>query len=467
MVVLFEFDEVPQLVLLQLQLPLQGGIRAVPQGIGDRSRLDEGAHLLVIAPGGVIVGHPAGDHHPQGAVVGDGKRLGPVLHPVLHQNPGQVVSRAGDVVVAAPLAGVDLKGLEFPVPLVVLDVEVGKAGKVQGLQEEPEFFTQLVVGLGDDDGVIADAVGGMLLQEHVAQAHEPDLGVGAGVAGEHPHKAVVPGDELLNDHGVGVPGGVDPVQGGLQSLPGGEAEHLLAAGEIVLPVGHAVGGLTDVRGAEGELEVMAHLPAVDEGAGVVDAELVAQLIEFLLVGEPVHQIVVDVGGDHVGGELIPVAGRQLHIAVAAADDQHRLVRVLPGIAAHVLEERGPVLILGADPVVQNGALIAHAGGELAVGGGPDAVGLMKGPGHAVHVDIPAEQEGQEGCLHQFSAPRKVISYQLLPSSGSMGRTTAAKCARIYAASSPVSRSSRRRISPPRKASAILLSISIVGISIAP
>ena len=56
-----------------------------------------------------------------------------MLHPVLHQDFGQVIARPGDVVVAAALAGVDLKGLELAVPLVVLDVEVGKAGEAHGL----------------------------------------------------------------------------------------------------------------------------------------------------------------------------------------------------------------------------------------------------------------------------------------------------------------------------------------------
>ena len=65
----------------------------------------------------------------------------------------------------------------------------------------------------------------------------------------------------------------------------------------------------------------------------------------------------------------------------------------------------------AGAVVDDITLIAGSRGELAVGGGSNAVGLVKGPGHAVDVDVPAEEQGKEGGLHQFSAPRKEISYQ--------------------------------------------------------
>ena len=156
---------------------------------------------------------------------------------------------------------------------------------------------------------------------------------------------------------------------------------------------------------------MAHLPVVDEGAGVVDAVLVAEGVEPLLVGEHVHQADVDVGGRHVWRELPLVAGGQLDVGVPAADAQHRLVPVLPGEGGHLLHEHGVGLDVPAGAVVNDIALIARSRGKLAVGGGPDAVGLVKGPGHAVHVDVPAEEQGKEGCLHQFSAPRKEISYQ--------------------------------------------------------
>ena len=50
----------------------------------------------------------------------------------------------------------------------------------------------------------------------------------------------------------------------------------------------------------------------------------------------------------------------------------------------------------AGAVVDDITLIAGSRGELAVGGGSNAVGLVKGPGHAVYVDIAAEEQRLEG-----------------------------------------------------------------------
>ncbi len=58
---------------------------------------------------------------------------------------------------------------------------------------------------------------------------------------------------------------------------------------------------------------------------MVDAVLVAQLVELLLVDEAVQQGAVDVGGHHVSGKLVLQVGAQLHIAVPAAQDDDGLV----------------------------------------------------------------------------------------------------------------------------------------------
>ena len=172
----------------------------------------------------------------------------------------------------------------------------------------------------------------------------------------------------------------------------------------MFPIGHAVGGLADVGGLEVQGEVVAHLPAVDEGAGVVDAVLVAQGVKALLVDEGVDELPADRGGDAVGGEGILVLGGQLHIAVPAADDQHRLVGKLGGHVGHVFAEAGRVLIGGADPVVDDGRAVGGAGGELAKADRADAVGLVKGPGHAVDVDVPSKQQGLEAVFHVVALP---------------------------------------------------------------
>ena len=102
-----------------------------------------------------------------------------MLDPVLHHQPGNVVPRPGDIVVAPPLAAVDLEGLELAVPLVEFDVEVGEAGEADGLQEALQLLAQLRLRLGDDHRVVADGVAGVLLQQDVAHAHEAHLPVGA------------------------------------------------------------------------------------------------------------------------------------------------------------------------------------------------------------------------------------------------------------------------------------------------
>ena len=216
------------------------------------------------------------------------------------------------------MAAVDLKDLVLAVPLVILDVKVGEAHVADVLQKGPDLLRDLPAGLGEDHRVVADAVGGVLLQEHMAHAHELDFAVAVGIVGEHPHVAVVPGDEVLDNHGVWITGGIDLVQHLLQALPVGAGEYLFIPRERVLPIGHPVGGLADVGGLEVQGKVVAHLPAVDEGAGVVDAVPVAQLVKGLLVDKGVDERSAHRGGHAVGGEGILVLRRQLYIAVPAA-----------------------------------------------------------------------------------------------------------------------------------------------------
>ena len=89
----------------------------------------------MICLGDEFEGHLFGNHPPQGVVFGDDEGQLPVFDPVLHQQLGDVVSRASDVVIAAPLAAVDLEELVLAVPAVVLDVKVGEAGVMQLLQQ--------------------------------------------------------------------------------------------------------------------------------------------------------------------------------------------------------------------------------------------------------------------------------------------------------------------------------------------
>ena len=58
---------------------------------------------------------------------------------------------------------------------------------------------KLVIGLSDDTGMVANAMGLMLLEQHVAQAHHAHLAVTVGIAGEHAHVLVVAGHAVLQD----------------------------------------------------------------------------------------------------------------------------------------------------------------------------------------------------------------------------------------------------------------------------
>ena len=125
---------------------------------------------------------------------------------------------------------------------------------------------------------------------------------------------------------------------------------------------------------------------------MVDAVPVAQLVELLLVDEGVQQGPVDVGGDHVGGELVFAVGGQLHIAVPAAQQEDLLVRELLGHRPDVAAEGVGALVVRAGAVVQDGAAVAGEGGVLAVGDALHPIGLVEGPGHAVYIDVAAEEQ---------------------------------------------------------------------------
>ncbi len=135
---------------------------------------------------------------------------------------------------------------------------------------------------------------------------------------------------------------------------------------------------------------------------MVDAVPVAQGVELLLVGELVQQLPADIIALYIGGKLVLQVGGQLHIAVPAADDQHRLVRELGGHIVHISQKDGFVLVFQAGPVVDDGAVGAgEGGGKLAEGDALHPVGLVEGPGHAVHIDVAAEQQGLERTLGHY------------------------------------------------------------------
>ena len=209
---------------------------------------------------------------------------------------------------------------------------------MEGLQQVPDLLLQCLVVIGEDDGVVADPVGGVLLQQDVAQTHGGHPAVAVGVAGEDPHIAVVPGDELLEDHVVLIAGGVDVVQAFQQLLPALADVHLGQGVVAAGPVSHAVSGLGDVGRAPGEGEVMAHGFVIDKGGRVVDAVLVAQLVEFFLVDEGIQQLPADIGGDYVFRQGVPAVSGQLDVAVSAAQDKDCFAGKFPRYGLNIAAE---------------------------------------------------------------------------------------------------------------------------------
>ena len=141
---------------------------------------------------------------------------------------------------------------------------------------------------------------------------------------------------------------------------------------------------------------MAHGLVVNKGGRVVDAVPVAQLIKLFLVDQGVQQGPVDIGGNHVFRQAVPAVGRQLDIAVAAAQQDNLLVRELAGYHLHIPAEGLLALVVRAHPIVQDGAAPTGEGGILAIGDGAHPIGLVKGPGHTVHVDVAAEEQRLKG-----------------------------------------------------------------------
>ena len=239
---------------------------------------------------------------------------------------------------------------------------------------------------------------GVFLQQHVAHAHELHLAVLAGVVGDHPHIGVVPGDKVLDDEGVLVAVVVDVVDDLVHLFPGLEHIGLLLGVEGVVPVGGALGGLDHEGAGERQGKVVALPLVVDVGGGVIDAVLITELVEPLLVDELLHQGQVDVGRHHVFGEVGQVHGNRGQVVVSAAQHNDLFVGKLPGRLGDVLQHHLGLVVVLAHPVVDDVAAVAGAGGVHAVGDGPDAVGLVKGPGHAVHVDVCPQQQGDKGLL---------------------------------------------------------------------
>ena len=89
--------------------------------------------------------------------------------PLFHDQLGNVHAGGGHIVVAAALTQVDLKHAVVAGGAAVLDVKVREASVVAGLQHFADILDQRQGGrvLADDGGVVAKAMGGVLLDHRV------------------------------------------------------------------------------------------------------------------------------------------------------------------------------------------------------------------------------------------------------------------------------------------------------------
>ena len=333
-------------------------------------------------------------------------------HAVLDDVFRDVEPRAGDVVVRAALAQVDLEHAVGVVARVVLDVEVRKAGVADVLEEVAQFRHDLLVVLGDDGGVVAARLRRVLLEADVAKAHHLHLAVLVAVGRQHAHLAVRAGDHVLQNHDVGIARTVNFAEDGRGFVGSVGHVDLFHAVERIFPVEDARRRLDDDGIRKTDL-VLAEFRSGQRLRGaerlrVRDAVLVAHFIEIGLGDELVPQIGVDVRRDAVLGQAALDFHQQAGVVVGAAHDDAGLVRV------GVCEVRdGPDERVGRVDVGDVGALddaavhrVAHAPAAERVA--HHAVCLVERARHGIAVHIRADENRHEGngLCHEIRPPEK-------------------------------------------------------------
>ena len=88
---------------------------------------------------------------------------------------------------------------------------------------------------------------------------------------------------------------IDLIQHPVHLFPGLEDVGLLLGVKGVVPVGGRLGRLNHEGTGEGEGKIVPHALFIDKRGGMVEAVLVAQLVELLLVDQDLHGRQVDIG----------------------------------------------------------------------------------------------------------------------------------------------------------------------------
>ena len=370
----------------------------------------------------VLVDDAHGDDHPQGLVLSRHKlRLKrTVEHILVHHILGNVKAAVGTVVVAAALARVEIEELKRAVALVVLNVKVGIAHKVKVLEQLAHAAHELVVGLGNDTGMVADTVGLMLLEQHMAQAHHAHLAVAVGIASEHAHVLVVAGHAILQDQIVGVAAGIRIANDLFQLGADGNLIGLLLALKFVLPPHDAVRRLQNHRVRKIDLVEhfgrrltlgIKHRLGKGKRVRIGHAMLLAQLVEDLLLLALLEHAVGRVGSDDVIRQLMGILGlsHEGNIVIATAHKDNRLIGMRLGNAVDGFEHHGHGVDIHVGRVVDNLAAVRGTRLILAKDQTLDLVLLVEGARHRIGVDVATKQHGNELALCKLQCHGNFLS----------------------------------------------------------
>ena len=281
-----------------------------------------------------------------------------------------------------------------------LDVEVSEPGVAHGLQKAYGLGHDRLVGAAHNSERVAHAHGPHILQKRLAERGEAHLSVPIGVGSEDAHARVIAGDRLLDEE---LPL-VAAVLHGCKRRPKlrrvAQEEDLLLAGEVGVVVGGRGCGLRHHGEGEGEGKchggrVVAVCAGVEHhGARHGHADFRAQLVEAILLGEPVQQIFANVGDDEGLLQHGAVLDDEPHVPIAAAEQKQRAVAEALGSVGQGGKEHRRPLKVRHHAIYEDGGVAAHVAVDLGKHQGHDAVSFVEGPGEAVGADVSAEDHRQ-------------------------------------------------------------------------
>ncbi len=340
---------------------------------------------------------PFGDGMPEALRFDQTGAFGQTVRGVADEKLGYVGACVRYVIIASALAEIDLKDSEACVAGIEFDVEIREARVADGFQKAFDAKHQLLAIFRENGNVIADALGGVLLQKNVSETHHSDLGVLVRIRGEDIHPRIVAGDEVLDDQRVVIAGAEDRLGDRLCLLGSLGDIDLFHAVKRILPIADGAGGLQNDGVGKGELVELCDvlLRVQKNGFGIIQTVFLTHLVKRLLGDQLLCQLGIGSGTKIILREKRAVLDDEIGVGVRAADEDEKRVPVLFGKAFEQGEENvfGVEIFYLAefyDPAVFRRAEIVSAEGM-----GRNSVRLVKGARNAVAVEIGAEKNGDE------------------------------------------------------------------------